>query len=1220
VARKVGQRVDPESEPAGRLYSAREISELEKERETLHRLSLEVDAEIANETEKIAADGEEEAAPVEREPEPELDVEGNPIEKRAAESEQTDGQKAEAISALLARLVARPEDTEEAAKKQIEEYIAQELPAATARIAAEQSPAELCSHALFVLGFGRPVAADMATLRPTAIRQEAPEEAEGDEEVPAERPAPLLDDLLAGAEGLALSTFGEYCPVALRSGKLVSGSTRYAATFNDQLYLCSSEGAQNHLCDNPSVIVGGPKLPPRRVIVVGPAHSQRADVAAALAAKHGVPLVALPEDGLMVGPDTECARKGHDYKVLADLATFVLPPAVEVEVAEPAAEAEEEAEAPAEEAAADSEPAAEPEPEAETAEGEGEGEVAAEEEAEEEAAAPVEVPPPAVFEAPELLNSDQVGWVVTTGDAGAISALIAAGAKADLVIFLSDTEADDSEEGGAMSLWQAAWTAANPPAEPEPEPEAEAEAEAEAAAEPALELSEEEQAAADVAAAEKAAAAEAAAKALTWEGQVEAWDTVKAKVAEACKMAEVATAEHAESAAKLDPFAQAATEAEFVDERPAVDPDAEVDPEAEAPPFVAPPAMGDSGTWDIVALNSGLMVPGKSDVCASYQGEFYLFSSEENRATFIAAPAGFADGLDEPTPPAARLVISSAPFVDGAAQCASLQAAVGDAGLPLLDLRAELTKLLAANQKHFQPGTTRLSSDILGLQEVGTLDGIIGEGEANHTDTLEVARWGKTTFEQFDGNGDGKLNKKELSRALKSLPKTKPKSAPAGGESMKFMSVDEMIEAMDADGDGAVDLGEWLSLIGTCAGLAAALAENVNEEGVLAEYRSLEDQMAKRKAEVEELEAKEERSEEEEESLAEKKANIESIQAKLDEAAANKGAAEAATAEAAAAAAAEAEAAAAAAAEAAVLPPATPTWQDYVSAFLASEEMSEDAFVFGDDAPKVELGQLPDAVLEQCLRDIGIGFGESGFVLLMESKKTEKNSTGAIAHSSLLAALAAAGLAAEALFALSLEPEAAAAAAPAFVPPEPEPAPEPVEGEEPAEPEELELGALEEEYKAQCTERAEAYAAELEALTAACAESGIECVAQDGKAISRASAVADAAAGYTACRASIFARPSVCALPEATAITLLDSGRATLSHLGVNCPVTLAHARLLSDGANAEHATLYRGAVYFCENKRYQVRESDDRLTALMNSCPLSTATCHTPPQQRSSG
>ena len=98
--------MDPESEPAGRLYSAREISELEKERETLHRLSLEVDAEIANETEKIAADGEEEAAPVEREPEPELDVEGNPIEKRAAESEQTDGQKAEAISALLARLVA----------------------------------------------------------------------------------------------------------------------------------------------------------------------------------------------------------------------------------------------------------------------------------------------------------------------------------------------------------------------------------------------------------------------------------------------------------------------------------------------------------------------------------------------------------------------------------------------------------------------------------------------------------------------------------------------------------------------------------------------------------------------------------------------------------------------------------------------------------------------------------------------------------------------------------------------------------------------------------------------------------------------------------------------------------------------------------------------------------------------------------------------------------
>jgi len=54
--------------------------------------------------------------------------------------------------------------------------------------------------------------------------------------------------------------------------------------------------------------------------------------------------------------------------------------------------------------------------------------------------------------------------------------------------------------------------------------------------------------------------------------------------------------------------------------------------------------------------------------------------------------------------------------------------------------------------------------------------------------------------------------------------KTKPKKVPPG---VKFQSVEEMMTAMDSDESGSLDLAEWLTNLGQCAGLAAALAENV---------------------------------------------------------------------------------------------------------------------------------------------------------------------------------------------------------------------------------------------------------------------------------------------------------------------------------------------------------------------------------------------------------
>ena len=91
-----------------------------------------------------------------------------------------------------------------------------------------------------------------------------------------------------------------------------------------------------------------------------------------------------------------------------------------------------------------------------------------------------------------------------------------------------------------------------------------------------------------------------------------------------------------------------------------------------------------------------------------------------------------------------------------------------------------------------------------------------------------IEEWGTAVFKQFDANSDGKLSKRELAGALKTLPKTKPKKALLGA---KYQSVEEMIAAMDDDADGSVDEAEWLVNLKECPGLAGALAENVQAAG-----------------------------------------------------------------------------------------------------------------------------------------------------------------------------------------------------------------------------------------------------------------------------------------------------------------------------------------------------------------------------------------------------
>ena len=144
-----------------------------------------------------------------------------------------------------------------------------------------------------------------------------------------------------------------------------------------------------------------------------------------------------------------------------------------------------------------------------------------------------------------------------------------------------------------------------------------------------------------------------------------------------------------------------------------------------------------------------------------------------------------------------------------------------------------------------------------------------------------VAKWGRSVFEQFDTDCNGVLDKKELSRALKSLPPTPPLSLPPGSEQM---SVDGLMKTMDSDGDGVISEAEWLTLLSKCPYLACALAETVNEQGLVPSFRSFRAQRAKREGEVAELEAKENRTEEDEALLVDYKAQIESLTTKIDEA------------------------------------------------------------------------------------------------------------------------------------------------------------------------------------------------------------------------------------------------------------------------------------------------------------------------------------------------
>ena len=105
---------------------------------------------------------------------------------------------------------------------------------------------------------------------------------------------------------------------------------------------------------------------------------------------------------------------------------------------------------------------------------------------------------------------------------------------------------------------------------------------------------------------------------------------------------------------------------------------------------------------------------------------------------------------------------------------------------------------------------------------------------------------GLIVFQQIDIDKSGTVEKKELMRVLKVLPK------PEGGvPSGPKMSVEDIFNQLDVDGDGTITEDEWLSKLETLPSLKASIEQAVDPEtGKIKGYRSLGNQLWKLQQDV----------------------------------------------------------------------------------------------------------------------------------------------------------------------------------------------------------------------------------------------------------------------------------------------------------------------------------------------------------------------------------
>jgi len=124
-------------------------------------------------------------------------------------------------------------------------------------------------------------------------------------------------------------------------------------------------------------------------------------------------------------------------------------------------------------------------------------------------------------------------------------------------------------------------------------------------------------------------------------------------------------------------------------------------------------------------------------------------------------------------------------------------------------------------------------------------------------------------FRQIDIDHSGKIDRKELLRVLKCLPKPELLE----GEKAERLSIDDIVTQLDSDGDGIIDEAEWLANLESIPSLKASVEQAVDlTTGKITGYRSLEEQLAKLNGNIAELEGKAANGEDVSEELEKRKA------------------------------------------------------------------------------------------------------------------------------------------------------------------------------------------------------------------------------------------------------------------------------------------------------------------------------------------------------------